>query len=234
MKTRARYGSGPRNLAVFALFSHVGGAVVVGLLGALAAPYFALVGSFTGAAAAGWLGVLLGAIVLAASRTTANDPAGADSSAGRSGPREPLPAVGPWLAIATGALASTVVASVTLVAHNQGGFLESPCQELSGGLGAHRGTIDTIIPAQYTCLYSGGVLPLVPPVVLALLSIVALAGAAAIAWGLWALRPRDADDGPETRIDTVLVVLATAVCVFLALDGVLGAVALLAPAGIGS
>lgn len=234
MKTRARYGSGPRNLAVFVLFGHVGGAVAVGLLGALAAPYFALVGALSGAAA-GWLGLLLGAIVLAASRTTTVAEVADTASDGWSESGDPIPAIRPWLAIATGASASTVVASVTLVAQNQGGFLDgSPCQEHSGGLGVHSGTIDTLIPAQYTCLYTGGVLPLVPPLVLALLSIVALLGAAAIGWGLWALRPRDTDEGPECRIDTVLVVLATAVGIFLAIDGVLGAVALLAPAGIGS
>lgn len=215
MKTRGIYISGARNFAVLTLFGHVGGAVLVGALGALAAPYFALLGALFGAAALGWMGVALGLVLLPFGRPAHGDAVEAPSR--------------PWLAIAAGAAASTVVASVTLVAHNQGGMLdESPCPIVVDGLGAHRGTIDTLIPAQYTCLYPGGALPLVPPATLAALVVLALAGAAALVWGLWRLR------AAGHRPDAVVVVLAGAVAFFLAVDGVLGVVALAAPAGIGS
>jgi len=216
MKTREIYISGARNFAVVALFGHVGGAVLVGALGALAAPYFALLGALFGAAALGGTGVALGLVLL---------------PFGRPAPGEDDPAVSnrPWFAIAAGAVASTVVATVTLVAHSQGGFLDgSPCPIVVDGLGAHSGTIDTLIPAQFTCLYPGGALPLVPPPTLAALALLALAGAAALLWGLWRLRRAG------QRPDTVIVVLACAVAFFLAVDGVLGAIALAAPAGFGS
>jgi len=220
MKTRAKYGSGPRNLAAISLLGHVGGAALLGLICLMALYPLAIWGAFAGGALGGAAGAGIGLLVLVDERPRGDH----------------KPPMRPWLAILAGALASVLVTGVSLALEfDKTGFLDgSPCQELSGGRGPHMETVQTLIPVQYTCLYSGGVLPLIPPVVLAVLSIVALIGAASIAWGLWALRPRETDDGPETRIDTVLVVLAVVVGIFLVVDGVLGASALLAPAGIGS
>jgi len=209
MTTRAHGGARSRNFAVFALFGHVGGAALLGLACLILFPPLALLAAFGGGALAGWLGIALGALVL-----SDGDVRAADSA---------LPPRRPWIMIAAGAVASVVVCTASLVLISRGGFLDgSPCQELGGGRAMHMSTVVTVLPAQYTCVYSDGVLALVSPAALATLTLIALAGAAAIAYALWALRADAAES--HTRY------LAVPVAAFLALYGVLGVVALLVPA----
>ena len=204
METRVVRSARARNVAVIALLGHVGGAV---LLGGVLLPYLGLPAVFVLGSLLGWVGIALGVSVL-----LLGAPADVAGEA---------PARRPWLAIGGGVVASVVVTTVSLAATAQRGFLDaSPCE------GPHLllGTADTLIPAQYTCVYSDGVVALVNPIVLALISFLALAGAAAIAYGLWALRSAPG----ETRARW----FAVPVALFLAVDGVLGAVALVAPAAL--
>jgi hypothetical protein len=204
MESRVVQSARARNFAVIALVAHVGGAV---LLGGAAFPYLGLPAVFVLGSLLGWVGIALGVSVL-----LLGAPADAAGEA---------PARRPWLAIGGGVVASVAVTTVSLAATAQRGFLDaSPCE----GPRLLFGTADTLIPAQYTCVYGDGVVALVNPLVLALISFLALAGAAAIAYGLWSLR--SAHD--ETRARWI----AAPVALFLAVDGVLGAVALVAPAAL--
>ena len=216
MTTRAGRRTGVRNLAAITLLGHAGGAALLGAVCLVAVWPLATWGAFAGGALGGAAGAAIGLVVLVDAR-----PLGGVAEE---------PPLRPWLAVLAGTLASMLVTLVSVwVEFFRTGFLDgSPCQELSGGRGPHTGTVQTLVPLQYTCLFPDSTLLLVPPTMLAALSILALAGAAAIVWGMWRLR------GPAQRPATVLVVLAAAVALYLAVDGVLGVVALLAPAGTAS
>jgi len=198
-----------RNLAVFALIGHVGGGVLFGLAGALLAGPVALWGAFGGAALGGALGVFSGLLVLRAEFLQM------DAAA-----RVALPPRRPWIAIGVGVVASVVVTWVSFAtSFNRSGFLDgSPCQELSAGRGPHIDTVQTLVPLQYTCVYSGGTLA-TAAVELAVLTPLAFIGAVAIGWGLW----RMAGAGSA---DIVARVMAGVVAIFLVAVGVAGAGAL--------
>jgi len=216
MKTRAKHRTGLRNLVAIVLLGHVGGAALLGLICLGALWPLGVWGAFVGGALGGAAGAAIGLLVLFDARPL--------------GDGREEPPLRPWLAILAGTLSSVSVTVVSLTLYsNKTGFLDgSPCQDLSGGRGPHMGTVQTLLPLQYTCVFPDSTLLLVSSAMLATLSIVALASAAAIVWGLWALR------GPEHRPHAVVVALAAAVAAFLAVDGVLGMVALVAPVGIAS
>ena len=215
MQTRPNPIFVPRNFAVIALFGHVGGAALFALIGAAGGGAVAVWGAFGGAAFGGALGVFLGLVV-----STTEDDSVDDAD------RPSLPPRLPWTAIGGGIALSVAVCVISFVANfRHSGFLAgSPCPLLSDGRGAHRATIETFLPAQYTCVYSDGALPLVDPPLLAALTVMALAGAVAIAWGQWRLRAL-----PAGGIDPVVRILTGAVAVFLAADAVAGVVVLAGP-----
>jgi hypothetical protein len=210
MTTRPRRVFVPRNVVAFALVGHVGGALAFGLAGALFAWSLAFWAAMGGAALGGAFGVLSGLLLLRVEDQRA------DAAA-----RVALPPRRPWAAIGAGVVASVVVSWVSFsTTFGRSGFLEgSPCQELSSGRGPHIGTVQTLVPLQYTCVYSGGTLA-TAAAELAVVTTLALLGTVAIGWGLWRLaRARPASD-------TVFRVLAGVVAVFLATVGVAGVGAL--------
>jgi len=205
MQTSAPRVYVPRNLALFALAGHVGGAAVFGLAGIAVLGEFAQWAAFAGAALSGAFGVVIGAAVV---RVDETDVPG----------RELRPPVLPWSAIALGTVLSVVVTACSVAASlGTSGFLDaSPC---------FGDRVDTLLPLQYTCLDADGPVALLRPELIAL-TVIAFAGAAAIVWGqigLW--RARAASDGP--RADRAGRILAGVVAAFLALDGTLGVVVLL-------
>ena len=211
MPTPPKYVSVPRNFVVSALSGHLGGALVCGLAGALWAGSVALWGAFAGAAIGGVFGVLIGFAVLR------DEEPRADATA-----RVAPPPRRPWAAIGVGVVASVVVTWTSVaIDFQRSGFLEgSPCQELPGALGMHIRTIESLVPLQYTCVYSGGSLATVTFAQLAPLTLLAVFGSAAIVWGLWRL------GATASTSDTVVRVLAGVVAVFLSIVGVAGVVAL--------
>ena len=170
MTTRPRHVFVPRNFVVFALVGHLGGAVAFGLAGALFAWSLAFWAAMGGAALGGAFGVFSGLLLLRV------DDQRADATA-----RAAMPPRRPWAAIGVGVVASVVVSWVSFsTTFTRSGFLEgSPCQELSAGRGPHIGTEQTLIPLQYTCVYSGGQLA-TSAAELAVVTALALLGAVAI------------------------------------------------------
>jgi len=200
----------PRNFVVFALIGHLGGAAAFGLAAALFAWSLTFWAALGGAALGGGFGVFFGLLLLRAEETRA------DAAA-----RVALPPRRPWAAIGAGVVASVVVSWVSFsTTFSRSGFLEgSPCQELSGDRGLHIGTVQTLIPLQYTCVYSGGQFA-TAAAELAAVTTLALLGAVAIGWGLWRLaRVRPGSD-------TLLRALAGVVAGFLATVCVAGVGAL--------
>lgn len=211
MITRPKHVVVPRNFAAIAMSGHVGGAALLGLPALFSSGPSAVGAAFCGAAFGGGLGVFLGLVVLSSEDGFADD-----------SNRTALPPRLPWAAIGVGVAASVVICWQSFVGNfMRGGFLEgSPCREWAGDSGRHLRTIETLVPAQYTCVFSDGELALVEPSMLLALTLLALVGAAAIVWGLVRLHRGRFDD------DWVLRRLAAAVAVFLVVDAVAGAIVL--------
>ena len=127
-----------------------------------------------------------------------------------------------WAAL-VGAVSGVVVIAISVwVNFTTSGFLDgSPCEFSQ--------RIETLIPLQYTCLDRDGPVALVLPTTI-VLTVISLAGAVSMVWGLVALRKANAGIEPG-RTDKVVVSLAWVVAAFLALDAVLGAVAVGRPGG---
>jgi hypothetical protein len=210
MPTPPKHVFVPRNFAVFALVGHVGGAVAFGLAAALFAWSLAFWAAMGGAALGGAFGVLFGLLLLRVEDQRAD-------AAARVAP----PPRRPWAAIGAGVVASVVVSWVSFsTTFGRSGFLEgSPCQELSAGRGPHIGTVQTLIPLQYTCVYSGGTFA-TAAAELVVVTTLALLGAVAIGWGLWRLA------SVRSASDTLIRALAGFVAAFLATVCVAGVGAL--------
>jgi hypothetical protein len=216
VETTPKYIWAPQNLAVFTLFGQAGGVVLFGVPGALFSlqgafidGYFAQWSALIGAAFGGGIGVMIGLILLRVDR--------ADVAA-HAHRRE----LGAWWMIAVGAVSSAVVATVSVwVNFTVGDFFDgSPC---------FSDRIETLVPLQYTCLGADGPVALVLPQTI-WLTLIALAGAAGMVLGLVSLRKATTGKEPAP-IDTIVVVLGWATAAFLAIDAVLGALAVAKPGG---